>query len=316
MVDEMPDHRSNSAEDAVRLLGAQGRNVVRTESCFWYNVYGQTKVYYSFPPSVRVDPSRDEIKGVFKLAPRAKAIRFIGTENGIGRDSFVWVARRPYSLDSLTSKARNQTRQGLKNCTVRLISLDELSSISEEAHSDSMKRMGLSADKQVFGQHMRRSHAYEAWAAFVGDRLAAYLVTFTVDDWAYIQIHRSVTEMLKYRPNNALIFTVIDELLKRPDISTVSYGWEPLYDLDSLDAFKLAMGSKKEPCKQAFVLAPHLDFLFPPFVCSVVEALARVFGGNQKLKRIAGVCRVIRETKSNRSQTGSLEAIGEAQKGL
>jgi hypothetical protein len=316
MKGEKLELKGNSAEDAVRLLRTQGRNVIRTESCWWYNVYGQTKVYYSFPPSVRVNPSRDEIKEVFKLAPKAKAIRFVSPEDGIGRESFVWAARRPYGLESLASKARNQVRQGLKNCTVKSIGLEELSLICEEAHSDSMKRMGLSSDKQVFGQHMRQSPAYEAWAAFVDDRLAAYLVTFTVDDWAYIQIQRSVTEMLKYRPNNALIFAVIDELLNRPGISTVSYGWEPLYDLDSLDAFKLAMGSKKERCKQAFVLAPQLDFLLPPFACSAVETMARAFGGNQKLKRIAGVCRVIRETKTNRSKTAPMEGIAEPQKGL
>jgi asparagine synthase (glutamine-hydrolysing) len=291
-----------SVEDAVDLLKAQGRNIIRTESCWWYNVYGQSSVYYSFPPSARISPSRSEIKKVFKLAPEAKAIRFIGSEGTIGRDSFVWTATAPYGFESLSSKARNQVRQGLKNCTVRPVPLDELASICEEAQSDSMKRMGLESHKQVFGSHMRNSPAYEAWAAFVGDRLAAYLVTYTVDDWAYIQIHRSVTEMLKYRPNNALIFTVMSELLSRPDISTVSYGWEPLYDLDSLDAFKSAMGSRKEPCKQAFVLAPHLDIFAQPSVCSAVESVSRFFGKSQRLKRIAGVCRVIRETKVNRSR--------------
>ncbi|HEX6127085.1 MAG TPA: hypothetical protein VFZ23_17060 [Pyrinomonadaceae bacterium] len=301
MPNETVTSSGHTAEDAVSLLRAQGRNVIRTESCWWYNVYGQDRVYYSFPPNRKVNPDRREIKEIFRLAPKAKAIRFIGSEETVGRDSYVWTCRSPYDLGTLSSKARNQVRQGLRNCEVRPILLDKLTSAGQEAHADSMKRMGLPPDKQVFGGHMVRSGAYEAWGAFVGEKMAAYLVTFTVDDWVYIQIHRSVNELLKYRPNNALIFSVIKELLNRPGISTVSYGWEPLYDLDSLDSFKVAMGSKKEPCKQAFVLSPSLAPLAPSFVCSAFERASRLYPGNQRLKQIAGVCRVIRETRSGPS---------------
>lgn len=309
MTHETVKHAFHSAEDAVGLLKAQGRTVIRTESCWWYNVYGQNRVYYSFPPSKRVSPGRSEIKEIFKLAPQAKAIRFISPNEAAGRDSYIWTALKPYGFETLTPKARNKVRQGLKNCQVRPIGLDELTLVGEKAQSDSMKRMGLPPKRQVFGSQMLKSQAYEAWGAFVDDQLAAYVVTFTVDDWAYIQIHRSVNEMLKYRPNNALLFTVISELLNRPHISTVSYGWEPLYDLDSLDAFKLAMGSQKEPCRQAFVLAPNFDIFFPSFVCSAVERLSKTFKNNQRLKQVAGVCRVIRETKAQRFHKGPRELL-------
>lgn len=313
MPKEIAAATGHSADDAVQMLKAQGRHVVRTESCWWYNVYGQNRVYYSFPPNRKVSPSGREIKEIFKLAPKAKAIRFIGPADAVGRDSYIWTARQPYDLESLTAKARNKVRQGLRNCQVKPVKLDELALAGEKAQADSMKRMGLPPNKQVFGGEMLRSRAYEAWGAFVDDKMAAYLVTFRVDDWVYIQIHRSVNELLKYRPNNALIFTVISELLSRPGISTVSYGWEPLYDLDSLDAFKQAMGSRKEPCKQAFVLAPMLNVFFPSFVCSAVERLSRSYPSNQRLKQVAGVCRVIRETRSKTLRKIGQEHIASSQ---
>jgi hypothetical protein len=285
-----------SAEDAVAFLRLQGRRVVKTKSCWWYNAYGQKNVYYSFPPNRLVTPNEDELKAIFKLAPNAKAVRYLSAMTGYGRDSYIWACRKPFNLQTIHGKARNQVRQGLRKCTVRHLRLDELEVLGGQASSDSTKRFGIGPEDLKFSKEMCESPAYEAWGAFFEGNLAAYLVTFRVEDWVYIQIHRSVDKYLKHRPNNALIFRVLHDLLSRPEISTVSYGWEPLYDLDSLDVFKLRMGSAKEPCKQSFVLTPWLRIAFPQIVCRAIEKLSNLDKNSHRLRQIAGVCRVIRES--------------------
>jgi hypothetical protein len=243
-----------------------------------------------------VTPAPAEVKEIFKRAPSAKALRYLSPPSGSGRESFLWTCRRPYGLETIDSKARNKVRQGLRNCQVRRITFEELEILGEQANSDSMKRFGIEGGRLKFGDLMRSSSAYEAWGSFINEQLAAYLITLRIEDWAYIQVQRSSNAFLKYRPNNALIYTVIKELLSRPEISTVSYGWEPLYDLDSLDNFKRAMGSVKEACRQSVLLAPRLRWVAPKIVCRLIETVSGLFKRNRRLSQAAGVCRIIRES--------------------
>lgn len=284
------------AEAAVDLLRSQGRHVLQTESCWWYNVYGQKNIYYSFPPHRLVTPTKAEIGEIFKQAPKAKAIRYLSASTSSGSDSYLWICQKPYSLDTIDAKARNQVRQGLRNCQIEPISLDLLQTLGDKANSDSMKRFGLEPRRLKFGKEMQDADIYEAWGAFVNGNLASYIVTLRIEDWVFVQVHRSVDEYLGFRPNNALIYSVLNELLSRPEITTVSYGWEPLLPLDSLDKFKLAMGSSKYRCKQSIVLAPWLKFAFPPVICSSIEKLSDLKKGNRRLQQLAGACRVIRES--------------------
>lgn len=286
-----------SVENAVEFLRAQGRHVVRTESCWWYSAYNQTRVYYSFPPNRVVTPSQDEVKEVFKSASGVKILRYLSPATSTGKDSYIWTCRQPYSLQTLDSKARNQVRQGLKNCEIRSLSLSALESMGKRANAETMSRLGIDSGGLNFSHTMQTNSAYEAWGAFVDENLAAYIVTHRIEDWAYIQINRSVQEYLKHRPNNALVFTVINELLSRPGISTVSYGWEPLYSLDSLDHFKVGMGSVKEPVKQCALLVPWLRPVFSGFVCRTIEKVSEKRQHDQKLRQLSGICRLVRQTK-------------------
>jgi len=125
--------------------------------------------------------------------------------------------------------------------------------------------------------------------------LAAYLVTLWVEDWAYILINRSANAYLRFYPNNALIFTVTQQLLSRPGISTVSYGWEPLYPLESLEHFKLRMGFAKEPVRQCIILTPWLRPLLNPVMCRAIEKVTTIRPNDHRLQRLAGLCRIVRE---------------------
>jgi hypothetical protein len=177
------------------------------------------------------------------------------------------------------------------------MSWKELETVASEAHSDTMKRHQLNGMHSLgFGIYLEECPAYEAWGAFVGDDLAAFMVTLWVEDWVHILIQRSVSAQLKFRPNNALVFSVVKEMLSRQGVSAINYGLEPLTALESLEDFKLGMGFVKEPVCQRIVVTRWLKPLLNSATCRVVEAVASLRPDNLRLQRVAGVCRLIRQS--------------------
>ena len=64
----------------------------------------------------------------------------------------------------------------------------------------------------------------EVWGALREQRLLAYLVAVPVEGWAEFLIARSADDGLRHYPNNALLFTVARDLLRRSDIERILFG--------------------------------------------------------------------------------------------
>ena len=283
-------------EEIVSFFASRGHRVVQTASCWWYNEYRQERMLQSFPLHRRVSPGTDEVAEMFSNFPRALGFRFISSEDSRGHESFIWACRGPYELNSLTANNRSHVRRGLKRCEVRSMSFAELEELGREAHDDTMKRHQVNTSSLGLDRTLENCQAYEAWGAFVDGHLAAYMVTLWVEDWVHILLNRSVSSYLKFYPNNAMIYSVVSELLSRPGVSAVSYGLEPLNGLESLEHFKLGMGFVKEPVRQRIVVARWLKPLLNTVTCRTVEAIARFGRSNLRLQKAAGVCRLIRSS--------------------
>lgn len=283
-------------EEIVSFFASRGHRVVQTASCWWYNEYRRDRMLQSFPIHRQVNPSADEMAEVFSNFPKALGFRFITSEQSKGQKSFIWAIRRPYELSGLSANNRSHIRRGLKRCQVRSMSFAELEQLGREAHDDTMKRHDVAAFSLGFDRSLQNCSAYEAWGAFVEGHLASYMVTLWVEDWVHILVNRSVSSYLKFYPNNAMIFSVVSELLERPGVSAVSYGLEPLNGLESLEHFKLGMGFVKEPVCQRIVVARWLKPLLNTVTCRTIEAVASISRRNLRLQKAAGVCRLIRSS--------------------
>lgn len=277
-------------ETVVSMYRAQGRTVVETSSCWWYNAYGQKRVYFSFPPHRWVTPERDELDEVLR-SNGAFAVRFISPPDPDLNQSFIWTARKPYTIDSLSSNNRSKVRRGLKQCTIRQITFEDLASLGQTAQRDTLARLGKDMKGIVASSHMEQSPAFEAWGAFYENELAAYVIILKVEDWIHIQVNRSANEFLKYYPNNALVFTITDHFLNERGYTAVSYGLEPLTRMESLEQFKLSMGYVKEAVTQHIVFAPRLRILVNPITVRLVELSARLLKNNRRLQQLAGLLR-------------------------
>lgn len=287
-----------NAEAIVPFLKQEGYQLMRTASGWWYNEYHQKRLYYPFPTHRLLNPTREEILDIFRRVPGAFAIRFLAPLENLGKKSFVFVRRRPYDIAQLSANARSKVRRGLKRCEVRPLSWDELIPLAQVAHRDTQLRHGEREPQSLgISNRLQACAAYEAWGAFVDGHLGAYLVTFSVDDWVHLIVNRSADEYLKFYPNNALVFTVTQQLLSRPAVSTVSYGWEPLYPLRTLAEFKTSMGFVEEPVRQRIIINPRMKALLSPAVCRVIEKImALLRPADIRAKKLAGLLGIMAES--------------------
>ncbi len=292
---DQADQGADAAE-VVALLKSQGRKVVEASGCWWYNAYGQQRMLFAFPPQRQVNPNETEIREIFRQVPSAMVLRHLATATAASANSYLWVVRRPYSIESLSANHRSKVRRGLRQCEVRPLTFNELDECGRHAQSDTMRRLGKSESSFGISEGMRRSRAYRAWGAFVGSELAAFAITLTVEGWVHIQVNRSTTSLLKHYPNNALIFRIIEESLAGEGVEAVSYGWESLTRNESLEQFKSGMGFTREPVEQRIVIAPRLRPLWNPVSRPLRWLLGLLIAarpGNPRLQQIAGICRFI-----------------------
>jgi len=197
-----------------------------------------------------------------------------------GKQSGEYICDDPnYGLESLSRSARNQVRQGLKNCVVRAIDFDLLAAEGCVINKSVFQRQGRHGpafleQEAHWREYVTRCKSFsdvEPYGAFVEGRLCAFTLIVRVDEYAYTFHPHAEASSLKFRPMNALIFWVTQSLLRRADIKYVSYGLESLVQQADLVKFKLGMGFKAISIGRMVMLNP----LARPFFSAPAAALVR-----------------------------------------
>jgi hypothetical protein len=285
--------RSVTTIENLNFYQSIGRQVQESESCWWYNAYGQRLLYFSFPPHRLIEPVGEELQQVFTKLPAISAVRFMSPATNGNGNSYRWVCRGPYTLDSLSANNRSKVRRGLRHCRIGPLSFAELDEQGQTAQHDTLRRFGKRITSYDASQLKSEAHSYQAWGAWIGTELASFVITQQVDDWIHIQVNRSVNEYLRFYPNNALIFTITSSMLNHPGINAVSYGWESLHPIDSLDRFKLSLGFVQEPVEQRVVLSPLLRGLWNPASRLGLRLLESTIPSNRMVRKVTGFARFI-----------------------
>jgi hypothetical protein len=283
---------SLSVEAIMQHFERRNYHVIRTESCWWYNEYHQTRFYSAFPLHRKITPSNDELSKVFRAEPKAFALRFLSAQE-TKEPSFIWARHKPYDLQALSANSRSKVRRGLGRCKIREVTFREIIEMGWTAHQDTLRRHGETANTLGLDESLSECSAYQAWGAFVDNDLAAFLVTLRVEDWVYLLVNRSMDAHLKEYPNNALVYTVVETYLACSDITTVSYGLEPLSVLKTLDQFKESMGFERERIHQRVVLRSWLRPLLNPAIRQLILRTATLRPFDVRLQKLAGLTRFI-----------------------
>ncbi len=238
-----------------------GHHVVRTRSCYWYNLW--PRFFLAFPHSRPVSPGSIELRQVFASA-RCMGVRFPAPVDGHGRRSYtISLDNRFYDLECLSANTRSKVRRGLKQCEIRRVEPAFACRYGERANIDTLRRMRFRRDPYDWNRYWEAVEAttgVEVWGALREKQLLAYLVVMMVEGCAEIPVERSRNDGLPYYPNNALIFVVSRELMNRPDVESVLFGLESLEPVAGVDQFKESMGYRRRPIRQRILFHPALEW--------------------------------------------------------
>lgn len=246
------------------FLRAIGHRVISTRSAYWFNA--SRFFFLSAPPHVLYAPGDDELRAVLRRPP-CLGVRFAATLEGGGKLSYQIVCdNRDYGLEALSGNVRSKVRRGLKRCSVQPVPFPVIASAGRAAHHDTLARQGR--DGVLAGSRWERFFAaaaetpgVEGWGAWSDDVLAAFLVTVSFDDSVEFLLARSCRDQFGAYPNNALIFTVAEEMLVRRGLRQITFGLESLEPVGPLDQFKFGMGFHACPLRQRVVFHPLLRAL-------------------------------------------------------
>lgn len=285
-----------------------GHRVVRTESCYWYNL--RPRFFLAFPHFRPVSPSPTELKRVF-AAGHCMGVRFPSPLDAQGRRSYALVLdNRLYDLDCLSANTRSKVRRGLKQCDIRRLEPAYVRSHGQMANADTLKRMRFRKDPYDWDRYWDAVDAtagVEVWGAVRRKELLAYLVVVVVEGCAEIPVERSGNDGLRYYPNNALVFTVSKELISRPDIERILFGLESLEPVEGVDQFKKSMGFRRCPIRQRIVFHPFLEWLAKRSLFrQAVQHMARRQSQNEFWRKLEGLLIF------HRSSNDPLGSLGEA----
>jgi hypothetical protein len=248
------------ASTVAEFFGSIGNRIIKTESCYWYNP--QPFLYRSLPVHRYINPSTAELAKVLMLGP-AFALRYPKPFDPAGAHGAMYVCSdRNYDFASLSQNVRSRTRRGLARCRIEKLDFDFLASHGYALTAETtMRQMGIAPSSSEQEWHKfcasaRLSPDFEAWGAFVEDRLATFIVAMLVEDCYYIHLQKSASDLLKFYPNNALLFTVMKTTLARPEVRTINHGPKALAVGKGLQYYKTSMGFQLEPHTEQVVFNP------------------------------------------------------------
>ena len=295
----------------IDFLQRIGHEIRECGGFHWFNC--GSRVFSSLPYDRDVDANSIDLQKI--LRSDGLVARF-GCPIDQGIPSFRIVCdSKDYDFPLLRSRTRTQVRRGLEVCRVERIEFSQLQKLAMPLNTDTLIRQGRKVPSTLLSywtryyQQAAVTQGAEAWAAFVGTDLAAYLISFMIDDVANLLIVRSSSQYLESYPNNALLFQFLSARLRDSDVRMVSYGYESIQsDLGSLDQFKLGMGFRKDPVGQRIEFAPWLSPFINRFTDAVTRRVLKTLGRGETVAKLQGMLNWYRDQPILQSSRDSLRA--------
>lgn len=239
-----------------------GFKVHKSPSGWWYEA--GPRFLLAVPTHLPLSLDKSEARSI-QRATGALGVRYVTADPADGRESWQVIASgADYCLEGFSGNTRSKLRRGLKKNEIRRISGKELMEVGEQAFLDTVERQGRAERYRLDRWHRLLSAAdrapgIEIWSAWHEGTMAAYLLVMVFEDVCELYEARSRNDMLRHYPNNALIYTVTEDMLVKRAKREVTFGIEGLEELDSLDSFKLAMGFSKKLIHQNVIFHPAIN---------------------------------------------------------
>lgn len=285
-----------NAEIYAEWLRRNGKRVIRTQSSYWHS--NGLGAFQAFPYHWLIDPSEDELSE-FLIENGGVALRYsLPQDNAKGCLSHAIVFEgENYDFENLGHRTRKNTRRGLKNCRVEPISFELLARDGWELRRDTLERQ--QRDLKVTADSWRSRYlaasdlpGFQAWGAYADSQLAAYLVTFRMEDCISVVDQQSHREYLDLNVNNAITFVVTQDALRQPGIRRVHYGVESLDAPERVSEFKFHMAFIAKPMRQRVVLRPHLALVANRWTYKLVSVISSWRPSDRRFSKAKGMLRI------------------------
>ena len=278
-------------------LRRQGQRVIRTDSSYWHSE--GMRVFQAFPYHWLIEPGQNELRELM-FRHQAFALRYsMPARDGQKADSCYHAVYTgsDYDFETLSAWARKNVRRGLRNCTVGPISFERYLEEGWALRVDTLARQHrqVKESKQDWCRRYaaaRDLEGFEVWAAEVRGQLAASLVTFQMDSWAYMLYQQCHSDYLTEHVNNALSFAVTQTLVRRSNLRGIFYGMQSLDAPRSVDEFKFRMGYQARPVRQRVAFHPYCAPVVNPFTHRLTKVLTTLSPKNRLLAKAEGMLRL------------------------
>lgn len=273
------------------FLESIGHTIREHAGVLWFDSFA--RAWTTVPYDAPVDPQKFDAA---ELLQRDGVMARYSCDVADGVHSYQHVVtERDYDFPTLISRARNKTRQGLKHCSVSEIDPQELGEAGIRLHAETLVRQGRRLPHDFasywakYFEAASQNKCASAWAAYHEGELAAFLLSFRANATEYVSIVRSSKALLKFKPNNALLFSFLKHTMARPEIDEVSIGLQSLQPGgESLDLFKRGMGFQERSIGQRIELRNSLAAAIPRPVASLAAKTLKLVPGGERQARLSG----------------------------
>jgi len=291
----------------------QGQLVIRTASSYW--VKQGPGAFQAFPFHWIIEPTQSEINDLLKKY-RAITLRYSTPIHvGAGYVSYHAILEDPaYGYPNLSRGTRTNVRKGLKSCQVERISFECLAQEGFFLQLDTLNRQGRQLDLEhdkwkTLCLAAGDLPGFEAWGSLVDGKLAASAIVFQMDNCYYILYQQSLRQYLSEKVNNALTFSMTQNLMKRAGTRSIFYGLHSLDAPVSVDEFKFHMGYMAKPVRQRVDFHPW----FKPFATRTTHKflthLCQRDHGNPFLAKAEGMLRFYLEGKRSLEEQNTQKVL-------
>jgi hypothetical protein len=308
-----------NVESFCEFLARIGRPTIASPSGRWFRA--SRGFYVHTPPFATLDHlPQSELEALFRKHS-AIGFKYSTTLPGRGLQAGLYIVQdKNYSLESQKRRARACVRKGMECVTVRQIGFDELREKGLAANRDTLERQRRRdpwfTDPKLWGEFCAAGQAVpgaEAWAAFVTDNLGAYMVVFQIDQYSNILYEMSQTQHLSCYVNHVLQFSVIEEMIARPETTYVSGGPASILGHESLEQFKLHAGYEKWPINFVVELNPALGrVLLSGPGQALLRGARHAFPQQDTLKRVEGILAMAQASAAGDGQRPMVEVDDQA----
>jgi hypothetical protein len=192
--------------------------------------------------------------------------------------------RDEYEMENIESaRGRRSIRRGLRDCVVRRVPAEVFAPLAYPIHRAALESYGVHPPTaRAYARTIESMAEYrgtEFWAAFRGNRMAAYATCQVIDDAVTLGSTKSDPELDRHNPNAALFYSIARHYLHY-GLRYISNGSRTLWHPTHINEFLTTLGFRRVYCRVHVQLSPAARLIDE----SRVAAWGRFLG----LARLAG----------------------------